>query len=176
MGRDETWRVLRAQSGDREAFDELLAGVQGSLHRYISSLVADRALADDALQETFLRIYRKLRWLDEPEAFRAWAYRIASREAFRLLKREGRWTDRAGDDESLDSLTASAPEIPRIDVPSLVASVSPASRAVLVLHYLEEMPLAQVAAVLGVPVGTAKSRLAYGLACLRRDAAGERHG
>lgn len=175
MERDETWRVLRAQSGDRQAFDELLAGVQVPLHRYISSLVGDRALADDALQETFLRIYRKLRWLDEPEAFRAWAYRIASREAFRLLKRERRWADRSSDPEALDSVAVPEEPPAPAGLRELMARVSPASRAVLVLHYLEEMPLADVAAVLGVPVGTAKSRLAYGLATLRRDAAGGNH-
>ena len=53
-------------------------------------------------------------------------------------------------------------------LPVLIARVSPASRAVLVLHYLHEMPLTEVAAVLGIALGTAKSRLAYGLHSLRR--------
>jgi RNA polymerase sigma-70 factor (ECF subfamily) len=47
--------------------------------------------------------------------------------------------------------------------------LSPASRAVVTLHYLEEMPLADVAAVLDVPLGTVKSRLSYGLAQLRKE-------
>lgn len=48
-------------------------------------------------------------------------------------------------------------------------SVSPASRAVLILHFQEELPLADVAAILEIPLGTVKSRLAYGLAVLRRQ-------
>jgi RNA polymerase sigma-70 factor, ECF subfamily len=53
-------------------------------------------------------------------------------------------------------------------LPQLVGELSPHSRAVIALHYLEEMTLEEVAAVLGVPVGTVKSRLAYGLNQLRR--------
>ena len=49
------------------------------------------------------------------------------------------------------------------------ARVSPASRAVIVLHYLHEMPLAEIAEVMGVAVGTVKSRLAYGLDLMRRQ-------
>ena len=88
--KQETWWVLRAQSGDRDALDELLKAVQEPLYRYISKLVGGRATADDILQEVFIHIYRKLRWLREPELFWPWAYRIASREAFKRLKREQR--------------------------------------------------------------------------------------
>jgi RNA polymerase sigma factor (sigma-70 family) len=54
-------------------------------------------------------------------------------------------------------------------LPALIARVPPASRAVLILHYLHEMPLAEVAAVLDVAQGTVKSRLSYGLNVLRRE-------
>ena len=74
--------VLRAQTGDHEALDALLRSVQEPLYRYIVSLVSSRTLAEDILQEVFLLLYRKLRWLREPELFRPWAYRIATREAF----------------------------------------------------------------------------------------------
>ena len=76
---DETLRVLLAQAGDREALDELFKSVQTPLYGYILSLAGDRALAEDILQEVLIRIYRKLRWLREPELFRPWAYRIATR-------------------------------------------------------------------------------------------------
>jgi RNA polymerase sigma-70 factor (ECF subfamily) len=56
-------------------------------------------------------------------------------------------------------------------ISKIVAQVSPASRAVIVLHYLHEMPLGEVADVLGVALGTVKSRLAYGLDCLRKQLA-----
>src|ERR1700741_4287246 len=89
--RESLW-VLQAQSGSHEALNELFKSVQEPLFRYIVSLVRDQHLAEDILQEVFIRIYRKLRWLREPEAFRAWTYQIASREAFRYLNRERRWT------------------------------------------------------------------------------------
>ena len=169
----ESWWVLQAQSGSHEALNELFRSVQEPLFRYIVSLVRDQHLAEDILQEVFIRIYRKLRWLREPEAFRAWAYQIASREAFRYLNRERRWSDQVRDEATLTALPAGdhEPEFPREmieSLPQLVGNLSPASRAVVVLFYLHEMSLIETAAVLDIPVGTAKSRLAYGLESLRR--------
>ncbi|MBV9927026.1 MAG: sigma-70 family RNA polymerase sigma factor [Acidobacteria bacterium] len=170
----EAFLVLRAQSGDRAALDELLASVQEPLYRYLLSLVRERHLAEDVLQETFVRVYRKLGWLREPELFRPWAYRIATREAFRLLKRERRWAEQLRDDDALRELPAPppreefAPELSAL-LRETVAALSPASRAVVLLYYLHEMSLEETAAVLGVPLGTVKSRLAYGLAALRRQ-------
>jgi RNA polymerase sigma-70 factor, ECF subfamily len=173
----EAWRVGRAQAGDREALEELLQSVQAPLARYLSRLVNDGALAEDILQEVFFRIYRKLRWLREPELFRPWAYRIATREAFKALKRERRWSEQVRDEAVLLSLPAAAPEPKDSELigrlPQLVARLSPASRAVLLLHYLHELPLEEVAAVLDISTGTVKSRLSYGLAGLRRVLAEE---
>jgi RNA polymerase sigma-70 factor (ECF subfamily) len=168
----ETWWVGRAQSGDRAALEELLKSVEAPLGRYVSRLVGGGALAEDILQEVFFRIYRKLRWLRDPELFRPWAYRIATREAFRALKRERRWSEQVRDEALLEALP-SPDEEPRPSalierLPQLVARLSPASRAVLLLHYLHELPLEEVADVLGVSAGTVKSRLSYGLAGLRR--------
>ena len=170
----ESWWVLQAQSGSHEALNELFKSVQDPLFRYIVSLVRDPHLAEDILQEVFIRIYRKLRWLQEPAAFRAWTYQIASREAFRYLKRERRWTDQVRDDETLTALPSDEheSEFPRElieTLPQLVGRLSPASRAVVVLFYLHEMSLVETATVLDIPVGTVKSRLAYGLQSLRRS-------
>ena len=170
----ESWWVLQAQSGSHEALNELFKSVQDPLFRYILSLVRDQHLAEDILQEVFIRIYRKLRWLQEPAAFRAWTYQIASREAFRYLKRERRWSDQVRDEETLSALASDdhESEFPREliqTLPQLVGSLSPASRAVVVLFYLHEMSLVETAAVLEIPVGTVKSRLAYGLQSLRRS-------
>ena len=169
----ESWWVLQAQSGSHEALNELFKSIQEPLFRYLVSLVKDQHRAEDILQEVFIRIYRKLRWLREPEAFRAWAYQIASREAFRYLQRERRWDDHIHDDDALLVLPAGEnEEFPRElieSLPQLVRSLSPASRAVVVLFYLHEMSLPETAAVLDIPVGTAKSRLAYGLETLRRN-------
>lgn len=168
---NESWWVLQAQSGNREALDELFKSVQEPLFRYIVTVVNDRHLAEDVLQEVFIRIYRKLRWLREPQAFRAWSYQIATREAFRYLKRERLWTDQVRDEGVLNVIPVVepvySPEMVQ-QLPELVGDLSPASRAVIVLYYLHELSLVETAAVLDIPVGTVKSRLAYGLESLRR--------
>ncbi len=137
----QIWWVLQAQSGSREALDELFKSVQEPLFRYIVTVVNDRHLAEDVLQEVFIRIYRKLRWLREPQAFRAWSYQIATREAFRHLKRERLWTDQVRDEGVLNVAPAAepvySPELVQ-QLPELVGELSPASRAVIVLYYLHE--------------------------------------
>jgi RNA polymerase sigma-70 factor, ECF subfamily len=174
---EESWLVLRAQTGDHEALDALLKRVQTPLFRYIQSLVTETALAEDVLQEVFLRMYRKLHWLREPELFRPWAYRIATNEAFRQLKRQRLWSERMGEEE----LLAQLPALPThtsfaaewaAQLPHMIAALSPASRAVIALYYLHELSLEEVAAVLEIPVGTVKSRLAYGLSQLRKQMKG----
>ncbi|HEX7879595.1 MAG TPA: RNA polymerase sigma factor [Candidatus Eisenbacteria bacterium] len=170
-GRQEAFWVLRAQSGDREAVDRLLRGVEGPLGRYLSGLVGNRAPAEDLLQDVLTIVYRKLRWLQDPALFRPWVFRIASREAFKRLKRERRWSEQVRDPEVLDAVPDES-GTPATMVPGrfggLMAGLSPASRAVLVLHYHEGMTLTEIADVLEIAPGTVKSRLAYGLAALRQ--------
>ena len=142
----ESWWVLQAQSGNNTALNELFKSVQEPLFRYVVSLVRDQHLAEDILQEVFIRIYRKLKWLREPEAFRAWCYQIASREAFRYLDRERRWSDQIRDEATLATLpaTGSESEFPRElieSLPQLVEKLSPASRGVArVLKAVELLP------------------------------------
>jgi RNA polymerase sigma-70 factor, ECF subfamily len=162
--------VLRAQCHDREALELLLRSVQPALRRYVAGLIGD-ADADDIVQDVLVIVSRKVYWLEQPELFRAWAFRIASRAAFRHLKKRKRWSEAAVDPSSLDDIAAPEPLVPDDAILEMLDSsaLSPASRAVLVLHFREEMPLAHVAAVLEIPIGTVKSRLAYGLKALRKE-------
>ena len=170
--KQDIFRVLKAQSGNKAALNELFISIQEPLYRYLLSITGAPANAEDVLQEVFVIIYRKIYWLREPELFRPWAYRIASREAFRWLKREKRWNEKFLDDAVTEEIIAPVnecfePEL-RAYLPQLLTDISPASRAVIVLHYLHEMSLEEVAEVLGLAVGTVKSRLAYGLESLRK--------
>jgi RNA polymerase sigma-70 factor (ECF subfamily) len=170
----ESQWVLRAQAGDRESLNLLLKAVQEPLYRYIVRIVGDVHSAEDILQEVFVRIYRKLGYLSEPQVFRAWAYRIASRETFRYLKRERRWTEQERDEAVLNMiplLTEPEEFEPELleRLPQMINALSPASRAVVVLYYLHELSLAEVADALEISVGTVKSRLAYGLKSLREE-------
>ena len=164
---DQTLLVLLAQTGDRAALEELLRNSHAPLRRYITRL-AGADLADDILQETSIQIFRKLRFLREPAVFHAWTLRIASRIAITHLKRTHRWQPL--DDSLLGTFTpdpnfGASPDAAFL---SLLDHVSPASRAVLLLHYQHELSLEETAAILDIPVGTAKSRLHYGVATLRK--------
>ena len=171
--RREAYQVLLAQSGDREALAALLEEIQQPLYRYLVGLVGDRHLAEDLLQDVFVLVCRKLVWLREPEVFRPWVFRIASRQAMHRLRKQ-RCAERTLGEAELADLAV--PEtIPDIDsaelverIRALIPTVSFSSRAVLILHYVEGLSLYEVAAILDVPPGTVKSRLAYGLATLRR--------
>jgi RNA polymerase sigma-70 factor (ECF subfamily) len=168
--RQEILWALRAQCGDREALELLLASVHVPLRSYLRGLVGPTD-ADDLAQEVSILVYRKLRWLEEPEAFRPWVFRIASRVAFRHLKKTQRWREHVDEDGVLEELPAHETPPPPELLRSLGSAdgLSPASRAVLVLHFQEELSLPEVAAVLAIPLGTVKSRLAYGLAALRKQ-------
>ena len=172
-GTDDPVRwVIQAQCGDRDAMEHVLRAIQIPLRRYVQRLVGPTA-TDDVLQTALISIAKHLKWLAEPRLFRHWAYRIASRAAFDHLRKEKRHGPHDSDETLLDSLVAAEPRPSGIDVEELLdgAGVSPACRAVLMLHFQEAMPLADVAAVLELPLGTVKSRLAYGLAALRRHLA-----
>ncbi len=164
--RESQW-VLRAQCGDRDALERLLRSIQPALQRYLRGLVGARQ-SDDVLQDVLIVVARKLAWLEEPDLLRPWAFRIASRAGFKQLKRERRWR---ADDSGLEDIAAPEPSAPSDLLRELATmdGISPASRAVLVLHFQEEMSLEAVAAILEIPLGTVKSRLAYGLNALRKQ-------
>jgi RNA polymerase sigma-70 factor, ECF subfamily len=171
---DQTLLVLLAQTGDRTALEQLLRDTYAPLRRYVTRLVG-AALADDILQETSLQIFRKLPYLREPAVFRPWTFRIASRIAFSHLKRARRWQPL--DDAPSEQLTIVDPslcELPDEAFLTLLDRVSPASRAVLLLHYQHDLSLEESAAILEIPIGTAKSRLHYGVTTLRKHLTSER--
>lgn len=163
--------VLRAAAGEREALTSVLVALQRPLHRYILRLVVRPEMAEDVLQEVLFRICRKLSWLRDPELLRPWAFRIASRECFRQLHSEKRRGEEMLDGEVMENATtgdASLQWEPRLL--NWIDALPPAARSVIALHYLEDMSLDEVGAVLEISTGTVKSRLAYGLELLRRQA------
>jgi RNA polymerase sigma-70 factor (ECF subfamily) len=171
---DQTLLVLLAQTGDRTALEQLLRDAYAPLRRYITRLVG-APFADDILQETSLQIFRKLPFLREPAVFRPWTFRIASRIAFSHLKHARRWQPL--DDAPPEHLTTLNPclgELPDEAFLILLDHVSPASRAVLLLRYQHDLTLEESAAILDIPIGTAKSRLHYGVTTLRKYLTSER--
>ena len=168
---DERLLVLRAQAGDASAFEPLLIRLHRPLRAYLRGMVG-QVVVDDVMQEVALRIFRQIGFLHEPRAFRAWVQRIATRVALAHLRRDKRWREFETDPGIIDGLPApDAPDLAEFesDFLALLERVSPASRAVLLLHYQQHLSLEETAAILDIPIGTAKSRLAYGVATLRKS-------
>ena len=170
IDRDEAFLVLLAQTGDREALGGLLAGVQPRLRGYLRMLTRDPARADDVLQDVFVIAVRKLVFLRDPALFRPWLYRIATREARRRGPPAGPSLDDVPEPAGTIALEQTILDAEsREQLRARVGELPPRAREVIALHYFEEMPLHDVAAVLDAPLGTVKSRLAYGLSRLRRE-------
>ena len=168
MADDATKLIVRAQSGDLRAFESVLRDIAPRLQGYIRRLVGNDVIADEIAQEAFWRMWRGIGWLRDPNLFRPWAYRIATREAYRAMARERKHFAERGDVEELDVVAApEADATIRIDIEHFLSTVSPAARAVLAAHYLEGLSLEETAAATEIPVGTVKSRLASGLKQMR---------
>jgi RNA polymerase sigma-70 factor (ECF subfamily) len=164
--------VARAQTGHAPSLDRVLRLLQEPLWRHIHALVADADLADDVLQEVLWIIARRMSQLTDPRWFRAWAYRITTREALRRARAERRWRD-ALREETLAVLEM--PEPDQLFDPEQIAAtiaeidaLSPASALVMRLHYVDGLTLPEIAESLEIPAGTVKSRVAYGLTVLRK--------
>ena len=171
MTPSEGWLVLKAQAGDRDALDQLLRGIHDPLLRFVTRMTGDRTAADDILQDTLLIVARKLQMARPPRGVPAVGlpHRGADGDEGACGRERRRFLliDRGADVEAAQALIVEPPPDLAERLPELVASVSPASRAVLLLHFMEGLPLQAVSDILEIPLGTVKSRLAYGLRLLR---------
>lgn len=155
--------VLQCQDGDREALETLVGRWQPRLARLAWRLTAEREAAREIVQDSWLAIVRGLRRLDDPARFRTWAYRIVTNKCAdwtrRRVVQRGVTKDLrdAAASANRSSATNSADEVDRIR--GALAKLPDEQRAILSLHYLDEMGVREIARVLGVPEGTVKSRL-----------------
>lgn len=145
--------VRRAQRGDADALEGLLRELGPYLGRICGAIALDEG--DDALQDTMLAIVRHLGAVREPLAVRAWARRIAVREA-RRRAHGGRSVPVDAADLAL--VPAGGDLTDDADVRAVLASLSPEHRAVLVLRHVDGLSEQEVADVLDVAPGTVKSR------------------
>jgi RNA polymerase sigma-70 factor (ECF subfamily) len=162
---DDELLVIRCQLGEPEALDALVLRWHTPLSRYITGLLPSDNLADDVTQEVWLGILRGLSRLREPAAFAPWIFGIARRTVMtRLRTRYAAALEVQVD--SLDTLEGPDAVDPGADdtfdwtrVEQQLSRLQVIDREVLVLFYLKEMSLQDIAAVLVVPPGTVKSRL-----------------
>jgi RNA polymerase sigma factor (sigma-70 family) len=146
--------VRRAQRGDTDAMNELLTEIAPYVGRICGAIALNTA--EDATQEALVAIFRNLPSLRDAIALRAWARRIAVREALRAA---GRHRSVPVDPADLDAAMVTPDLSGAVDVRQVLAGLEPLHRAVLVLRHLDGLDEGEMAAVLGVAPGTVKSRL-----------------
>lgn len=161
--------VERARSGDQAAFADLVHQVSDTLFGIARRILRDPGLAEDVLQNALVTIWRKLPHLREPERFEAWAYRILVHACYADAPRNRQWAstvrvlpiDRANETDDITSL----PDRDELERAFRLLPLD--QRAVFVLHHHAGLPLVTIAEVLGIPAGTARSRLHYATRALR---------
>jgi len=165
----DTDLVVRAQHGDEEAFASLAVAVGGRLHAVSHRILRDIHLAEDATQQALLTIWRDLPQLRDPARFDAWSYRLLVRACYAEGRRTRDWApnlhllpiDEPAAAEGLSTV------VDRDQLERGFQRLSIEHRAVVVLHHYADLPLDQVAEVLGVPIGTVRSRLFHAMRGLR---------
>ena len=161
--------VERARSGDQAAFAELVHQVSDTLFGIARRILRDPGLAEDVLQNALVTVWRKLPHLRDPERFDAWAYRIVVHACYAEAPRNRRWAttvrvlpiDRADGTDDIQSISD------RDELERAFRTLPLDQRAVFVLHHHVGLPLVAVAEALGIPDGTARSRLHYATRALR---------
>jgi RNA polymerase sigma-70 factor, ECF subfamily len=165
----DTDLVRLAQDGDRGAFTSLAAAMADRFLAASHRILRDLSLAEDATQQALLSVWRDLPQLRDPERFDAWSYRLLVRACYAEAGRARRATPNlrllpSDEPAARDTLGA---VIDRDQLERGFRRLSLDHRTVLVLHHYLDLPLEQVAETLGVPVGTAASRLHYAVRGLR---------
>jgi RNA polymerase sigma-70 factor (ECF subfamily) len=161
--------VVRAQNGDREAFAALVDATSNRLYAIATRILRDGDLAEDALQGALVAVWRQLPALRDPARFEAWARRLLVHSCYAEARRRRSWT------ANVRVLPVDGPVGPdgllsiveRDALDRAFKRVSVEQRAVFVLHHHLGLSLVEIAETLGIPAGTARSRLHYATRLLR---------
>ena len=161
--------VVRAQGGDQTAFAQLATEGGRRMNALAVGILRDRDLAEDAVQQALLSIWKDLPQLRDPARYESWSYKLLVRACYAEARRRKRRmaevfgvTTRepaAGDD--IGSVAD------RDQLERGFQRLSLDHRAVVVMHHYLDMPLEAVASALGIPAGTARSRFHRAMASLR---------
>jgi RNA polymerase sigma-70 factor (ECF subfamily) len=172
---DQRGLVERAREGDHDAFTGLIDLTIARLDAASRLILRDPELARDAVQETLIRAWRDLPRLRDPDRFDAWLHRLTVNACLDIARRRKRRSVEveiiAIDQPEESDMSAEVANRDLLDV--ALARLDAAHRAVVVMHYFLGMPVPDVARAMGIPVGTAKSRLHYAVASMRAGIADE---
>ena len=163
--------VLRCQTGDEAAFAQLVERYGPRLRYYLQKAFGRRDGAEDAWQDVWFTVFRKVRGLADPGAFTPWLYQIARRRAYDVLRQRRPPCRPMEEAEQLADPSAEAPDFSPEEGQLIHAALDELTlehREVLVLRFLEDMTYENMAAVTGCQMGTVKSRLWHAKRALRR--------
>ena len=171
---DQRQLVERAGRGDHDAFAVLIGAAIARLDGAARLILRDSELARDAVQEALVRAWRDLPALRDPERFDAWLHRLTVHACLDTARRRRR---RPIEVELTPASGSATPDlasavVDRELLDRALRLLEPEWRAVIVLHYYCGMPLPEVAGTLGIPLGTAKSRLSRSLSLMRSSIEG----
>jgi RNA polymerase sigma-70 factor (ECF subfamily) len=160
--------VEAARRGDHEAFEVLASSAADRLYAVARLILRATDLAEDAVQEALVRAWRQLPSLRDPERFDAWLHRLvvnACADQGRQLRRWSIEVRPLSFDAPVDDGTDAVADREQLD--RGFDRLRPEQRAVIVLHYYSGFSAAEIAQLLGIPEGTARSRLHYATEALR---------
>lgn len=174
---DEELMRAFADHGDRASFESLVARYQHEIYNYLRRYLADDALAEDAFQTTFVRVFQKAEQFDASRKFRPWLYGVATHQAIDLKRRCKRRAVQSLDVQTIhsdsresthaaniaDYRQSSADPLEQAELRErmelAIEQIGEPGRSALELVYLQGLPYRDAAEVLDVPVGTVKSRV-----------------
>ena len=162
--------VELAQTGDRDAFAGLVHAVGDRLYAIAFRILRDPHLAQDAYQEAMLAAWKQLPFLRDPDSFEPWIRRILVHACYAESRKRTRWSSNVRVlDINEDFAGESGHAIhDREQIELAFRDLTLEQRAIFVLHHHVGLPLVDIASTLGIPAGTARSRLHYATLAIRR--------
>lgn len=176
-------RINEVLKGNQEAFEEIVTLFQDRLYHVCYRMLSNRQEAEDIAQEAFVRAYVNLHTFDQKRKFSTWLFRIATNLCIdRIRKKKPDYYLDANvpgtDGLTMYSQIAVDEELPEDEVEKLetqqriqyeIGRLSDRYRSVIILRYIEELPLKEISEILELPLGTVKTRVHRGRAALRKQ-------
>ena len=172
------WLALRCQTGDPKAFADLIAVMERPLLYYATSLTGNQDAALDVLQDVWLRVLHGIRKLKDPGSLKPWLYAITHGVAVDRIRRDYR-RDKAEQAQLDDAFNIDEPSFGGEDATAIRDALSRLGvkhREVLVLHFLQDLSILEIANVVGCSEGTVKSRIHYAKRQMKQILEGVKHG
>jgi RNA polymerase sigma-70 factor (ECF subfamily) len=172
------WLALRCQSGDPEAFADLIAVMEKPLLYYATSLTGKQDAALDVLQDVWLKVVRGIRRLKYPGSLKPWLYAITHGVAVDRIRRNYRRdkAEQAQVDDALNIDEQSFDEEDATAIRDALSRLGVKHREVLVLHFLKDLSILEIANVIGCSEGTVKSRIHYAKRQMKQILEGVKYG